>query len=142
MSDVNYQLVITELEARAAACLDCVAKIRACFGPFLAVTVPPAVTKVQAVTKAKPAKVAGPKPVAPVPTPPIVRPLRQSVSGKQKDVKVLALIAARHGLTATEIAPETGDSVPTIYARLQRLVHEGQLTVGADKKYRRAIAEN
>lgn len=68
-------------------------------------------------------------------------PLRnQPAAGRDKDTRVLALVAEHHGLTATEIGARLSVSVPTVYSRLQRLVREDRLTVGQDKKYRRAVA--
>lgn len=73
------------------------------------------------------------------PPPPHHRRRGQSAAGVSKDTRVLDLCAEHHGLTAAEAGHHMGDSTPTVYSRLQRLVREGKLTVGADKKYRRVI---
>lgn len=57
----------------------------------------------------------------------------------KRDDRILATLAETKGLTCTEIGQKLKVPVPTIYGALQRLVRDGRLTCGGDKKYRGVV---
>lgn len=60
----------------------------------------------------------------------------------KRDDRIVAFVAANQGLTATEIAGKLQTTVPNIFATLRRLVEEGRMVCGGDKKYRRCVAHD
>ncbi len=62
-------------------------------------------------------------------------------SQKVTDKELIDAIREAKGLTATEIATQFQMNVSTCYTRLERLLKDGRLTKGEDRKYRRSLEE-
>jgi hypothetical protein len=84
-------------------------------------------------------------PIRDAPEPSRARPVPPTATVQArttKDDKLVAEIGRVKGMAATAAAAFLQVTLSGVWTRLQRLVEEGRLTIGGDKVYRRAVAQD